>query len=198
MNTQTRKPAGSAGSTGGQFAPTRAGEADVDLAPAQWVQDGVTPHPSGGYVTVRQDSLSVMYLGSDGRPHRLDGPAVERADGTRSWYRDGTRHRDDGPAIEHPDGKKIWCLNDRLHREDGPAVEEPDGTKVWYQRDRLHRVGGPAIEWADGTKVWYQNDYLHRDDGPAVERTDGYVGYWVHGCRLTQAEFAALPPASRV
>lgn len=31
MSTQARKPAGSAGSTGGQFAPQRAGEADVAL-----------------------------------------------------------------------------------------------------------------------------------------------------------------------
>lgn len=31
MSTQARKPAGSTGSTGGQFAPQRSGEADVDL-----------------------------------------------------------------------------------------------------------------------------------------------------------------------
>ena len=43
--------------------------------------------------------------------HREDGPAVEWADGTKSWYRDGKRHREDGPAVEAADGSKWWYLN---------------------------------------------------------------------------------------
>jgi hypothetical protein len=35
----------------------------------------------------------------DDKLHRIDGPAIERADGTREWYRDGKRHREDGPAV---------------------------------------------------------------------------------------------------
>src|SRR3990167_6610767 len=44
--------------------------------------------------------------------HREDGPAVERADGTKYWYRDGKCHREDGPAVEYADdGEKYWYLD---------------------------------------------------------------------------------------
>jgi hypothetical protein len=43
--------------------------------------------------------------------HRLDGPAVEFATGSKSWYIHGVRHRDDGPAVERYDGSKKWYLN---------------------------------------------------------------------------------------
>jgi len=43
--------------------------------------------------------------------HRLDGPAIEYADGAKWWYVDGERHRLDGPAIEHADGTKWWYMH---------------------------------------------------------------------------------------
>jgi len=42
----------------------------------------------------------------------VDGPAVEYADGTKSWYKFGKCHRVDGPAIEWADGKKEWYIDD--------------------------------------------------------------------------------------
>ncbi len=33
--------------------------------------------------------------------HRLDGPAIKCADGSKQWWVDGKRHRIDGPAIEY-------------------------------------------------------------------------------------------------
>ena len=49
------------------------------------------------------------------------------------WYNaDGQYHRVDGPAIEWADGTKVWYLNGQLHRNDGPAVEWENGSKVWY------------------------------------------------------------------
>lgn len=45
--------------------------------------------------------------------HREDGPAVEWADGIKSWWLNGKRHREDGPAIEWADGIKSWYLNGR-------------------------------------------------------------------------------------
>jgi len=50
------------------------------------------------------------------------------------WYKLGTNqlHRTDGPAIERADGSKSWWLNDKLHREDAPAIENADGSKFWY------------------------------------------------------------------
>ena len=61
--------------------------------------------------------------------HREDGPAVEWADGDKSWYVDGRIHRTDGPAIEGKDGSKFWYTNGELHRTDGPAIEAADGNK---------------------------------------------------------------------
>ena len=43
--------------------------------------------------------------------HRLDGPAIERADGSKFWYVNGKQHRTDGPACEYPNGNKYYFLN---------------------------------------------------------------------------------------
>lgn len=64
--------------------------------------------------------------------HRDDGPAVEYADGTCSWYRRGKIHREDGPAITRSDGDKEWWVWNQRHRADGPAVERADGTSEWW------------------------------------------------------------------
>jgi hypothetical protein len=90
--------------------------------------------------------------------HRIDGPAVERADGSKFWYVDGKCHRLDGPAVEYADGSKSWYVDDKRHRTDGPAIEWADGYKAWYVDGERHRLDGPAIEWADGTKYWYVDD----------------------------------------
>ena len=75
------------------------------------------------------------------------------------WFNlEGQRHRDDGPAIEWANGSKSWFLNDQLHREDGPAIEYANGSKYWYRNGQLHREDGPAIERADGDKFWFLND----------------------------------------
>ena len=53
--------------------------------------------------------------------------------GTRRYYNAaGQLHRLDGPAIERADGTKYWCQNSLIHRTDGPAVEYADGEKRWY------------------------------------------------------------------
>ena len=77
--------------------------------------------------------------------------------GDKCWYLNGQRHRVNGPAIEYADGTKRWYLNDKLHRENGPAVEYADGEKWWWLNGLLHRENGPAVEYADGTKKWYLN-----------------------------------------
>ena len=41
-------------------------------------------------------------------------PVVEIDEyGTKSWYLKGKLHREDGPAIEYADGDKSWYLNDK-------------------------------------------------------------------------------------
>ena len=54
-------------------------------------------------------------------------------DGTRRYYNTaGQYHRIDGPAILWANGSKMWWQNEQLHRTDGPAVEWADGRKRWY------------------------------------------------------------------
>jgi len=43
--------------------------------------------------------------------HRLDGPAIEWANGYKVWYLHGNIHREDGPAIEWANGRKGFWLN---------------------------------------------------------------------------------------
>jgi len=52
--------------------------------------------------------------------------------GTIEWYQNDKLHRLDGPAIEYANGYKFWYQNDKLHRLDGPAVEYANGDKEWY------------------------------------------------------------------
>jgi hypothetical protein len=53
------------------------------------------------------------------------------------WYNEDNKlHREDGPAIEWANGGKSWYINDKLHREDGPAIEYTDGSKYWYINDK--------------------------------------------------------------
>ena len=78
--------------------------------------------------------------------------------GTIKWYnKQGQVHNEHGPAIEWANGDKSWWLNDKLHREGAPSIEEASGNKWWYLNGKRHREDGPAIEWANGTKWWYIN-----------------------------------------
>ena len=111
------------------------------------------------------------------------------------WYREGTTilHRVGGPAVEFADGTKEWYLNGQLHREDGPAVEFAGVKKQWYLNGQLHREDGPAIECADGTKAWYLNDKLHREDGPAVIWSDdGHQEWWLNGKKMSKKKHTQM------
>ena len=46
-------------------------------------------------------------------------------------------HREDGPAIEYADGFKSYWIQGKLHREDGPAVVWADGSKEYYIHGKL-------------------------------------------------------------
>ena len=57
---------------------------------------------------ITNQGVELWTLGGD--YHRVDGPACEWADGSKSWWVNGKRHRTDGPAIEHSNGQKFWYL----------------------------------------------------------------------------------------
>lgn len=69
----------------------------------------------------------------------------------------GQLHRVLGPAVVWADGTKGWFQSDMRHRTDGPAMEYTSGTKQWYQYDKRHRADGPAVIWADSYQEWYLN-----------------------------------------
>jgi len=48
------------------------------------------------------------------------------------WYQNGKPHRLDGPAFEYANGSRSWCQNGVLHRLDGPAIENCNGYKTWW------------------------------------------------------------------
>ena len=65
----------------------------------------------------------------------MSNPVIDEH-GTKRWYNsDGKLHRLDGPAVEHVYGNKCWFNNGKLHRLDGPAVEWADGDKSWWIYD---------------------------------------------------------------
>jgi hypothetical protein len=86
------------------------------------------------YNRIEENGYGIHYY-LNNKLHRLDGPAIEHANGTKSWYQNGLLHRIDGPAIEYPGGSKHWYQNGLLHRLDGPAREYLNGYKEWYYED---------------------------------------------------------------
>jgi len=81
--------------------------------------------------------IVAIHYNSKGQLHRDDGPAIEKADGYKAWYRRGKLHRENGPAVEYRDGYKEWYRHGEQHRDDGPAVIWPQICKMWYQRGEL-------------------------------------------------------------
>jgi hypothetical protein len=111
-------------------------------------------------------------------------------DKNRFWYNEKNYlHRLDGPAVEYANGYKAWLVEGKYHRLDGPAIECADGTKKWLVESKYHRLDGPAIEWANGDKEWWVEGKLHRLDGPAIEYADGRKVWYVKGKHMTKEEF---------
>ena len=98
----------------------------------------------------------------NGKLHRLDGPAIERADGAKTWYVDGKLHRMDGPAMEWASGTKAWWVDNKRHRLDGPAFELADGYKEWWvdgkSRDKLgvdnFRLKTLTLSFVVNRRIW--------------------------------------------
>tara|TARA_S200002703_G_scaffold82972_2_gene71486 strand:- start:219 stop:596 length:378 start_codon:yes stop_codon:yes gene_type:complete len=99
-----------------------------------------------------ESDYSIFYMNGN---WYIDESSDQWTNTCKSYRLNGFYHRLDGPAIEFADGYKLWYFNDKLHREDGPAVEHINGEKSWWVNGYLHRLDGPAIEHADGEKQWY-------------------------------------------
>ena len=49
-----------------------------------------------------------VYKDSEGRYHRVDGPAVIWPSGQQEWWVNGKRHRENDPAYIGADGSQEW------------------------------------------------------------------------------------------
>ena len=83
------------------------------------------------------------------------------------WRKKGVLHREDGPAYERRDGTKRYYRDGLLHRENGPAVIRPDGTRLWFRHGILCRDDGPPILFGDGTREWFWGGTSYREQEEA-------------------------------
>ena len=60
---------------------------------------------------------TIRYRNENNEVHRVHGPAVIWANGTKHWFQDNKRHRLDGPAI-------VWASGDRSRYIDGEYLSE--------------------------------------------------------------------------
>ena len=84
------------------------------------------------YKVIVDDENTINWYNEKGQLDRLDGPAVEWANGDKEWYTNGKLNRLDGPAAEYVDGTKMWFVDGKCHRLDGPAHEYADGHNDWW------------------------------------------------------------------
>ncbi len=73
---------------------------------------------------------------------------------TKQWFLHGKRHRIDGPAIEYANGGKSWFLHGKRHRVDGPAVEWVSGDKSWWLNDEYYSFE----DWKIKVREYYETD----------------------------------------
>ena len=95
------------------------------------------------------DQGTTIYRNGSGQMHRIHGPAVIWAGGSKSWYQNGLLHRTDGPAnVRLQLGRQSWWLNGVRHRTDGPAIEDADGSRYWF----IHGQHLTEEEWNERDK----------------------------------------------
>lgn len=65
------------------------------------------------------DSEGTILFLIENQPHRAEGPAIIRVDGSLAWFRYGKLHREDGPAVVRANGKtEWWCYGYEATAED--------------------------------------------------------------------------------
>ena len=73
----------------------------------------------------------------------MNNPQID-ADGTKRWYNEEKQlHRLDGPAIELANGTKHWYQNGKCHRLDGAAIQYADGTYEFWEYGK--KLTNPTI-----------------------------------------------------
>lgn len=141
----------------------------------------------GGVVHQNSETTNFV-LGNE--LHNPFGPAIITKD-RKEYLIHNQHHRVDGPAIEYANGNQEWYLAGELHRTNGPAVTQYD-CQEWFLEGKRHREDGPAILYPEGEE-WFLGGVWHRLDGPAVSVTvkgETELEWWILGARyINQKEF---------
>lgn len=164
-------------------------EADADHEPVAptWVQDGVTPHPTGGYVSVVEKTLdrpssprlkakTRSYLNAEGRLHRLDGPAFVRTTATghheERYYQDRFQHRGGNrPSVLmwSPTGVVYhaeWHIDSEHDRTDSGPATATQSCVTWYEE------GEPVIERTHDYRDADPSQYMSPEDTQPAEELE--------------------------
>jgi uncharacterized protein YlzI (FlbEa/FlbD family) len=159
-------------------------------------------HPDGKIITDEDDDNPV--------PDDFTG-IIEESDGYKEWYQNGFLHRLDGPAIEYSNGTKSYFINGKRFDSQESWQEEVDkineknskgsNKMKYYDSDGKivdHHSYDDDIpipydftgiaEWENGDKFWFKTGNLHREDGPACEYPNGAKKYYINGKRFDSQE----------
>lgn len=98
---------------------------------------------------------NVWYYNSKNELHRLDGPAIEWADGTKWWYQHDRWHRLDGPANEWVNGFKRWFIDGEEIGDSTDGFTDEDFEN--YKRD--HSITASRVSWQADRPVVYLVDF---------------------------------------
>jgi hypothetical protein len=71
---------------------------------------GIPPKYSGWLM----NKFGRIYWYQCGNLHRLDGPAYEGVNGSKTWYVKGKIHCIGGHAVDYGDGSQDWAINDKI------------------------------------------------------------------------------------
>ncbi len=67
---------------------------------------------------------NTFYYNEQSVYHREDGPAIEYANGYKSWIVNGIYHRLDGPALHHNNVGKYYIMGKQHSYEDWLAIKD--------------------------------------------------------------------------
>ncbi len=139
----------------------------------EWNKKTVVPTLSdGSYI----DSYNNVCYIKNGKLHRENGPAVECADGTKSWWVNDERHREDGPAVEFAGGSKEWFVDGKQYsyNEYKRMMARAGGATLlnWYEFDTRDLKDGCYMSH-EGDICYIKNGHYYVPNGYAIVWADG-------------------------
>lgn len=100
-----------------------------------------------------------VWRDSNGDPHKLNGPAIERPDSKTYLIHGSLGRLDGGPTFIIDDGNlqfESWLIGDYIpHRTNGPAIKShiklyDEALSIYAENGMSHRANGPAIIYYSG------------------------------------------------